>query len=97
MVPLVAGHPEVGDRSIEANRLGLGRRLPLCGAKENADVRGTDFGDARRDGLGFHGVIDGAEDDGVTRDMDDDAAAGKIGDDFVFLGAGLGRGKGQHT
>ena len=31
-------------------------------------------------------MIDGAEDDGVAGDMDDDTAACEVGDDFVFLG-----------
>ena len=62
--------------AVEANGAGLRRRLPLGGAEENADVRGANVGDTRRDGRGLDRTIDGGKDDTVAGDEDDDAAAG---------------------
>lgn len=59
--------------------------MPLRGAKENADVFRTEGGGARRHGFGFQGLVDGAENEGVAGGKDNDAAAGEIGDDFIFL------------
>jgi hypothetical protein len=53
-------------------------------------VRSVNAQDARRNGVGFHGLIDGREDDFVAGDMNDDAASGEIGDDFVTALALLG-------
>jgi hypothetical protein len=39
---------------------------------------------AGRNGTRFQGLIDGGEDDDVLGDMNDDASACEIGDDFVF-------------
>ena len=61
--------------------------LPFGGAEEDADVCIADGGDTGGNGFGFHGVIDHAENDGVTRDLNEHATAGEVGDDFVFLGA----------
>src|ERR1700757_512029 len=87
----MAGDANVRNVSIQANRLGLCWRLPLGGPKEDADMRRADLGDARRDGLGFHRVINGAKNNSITGGMNDDAAAGEIGDDFVFLSGGRPR------
>ena len=71
--------------TVQANGLGLRGDLPFRSAEENADVAAVNGGDSRRDGLGLEGMINRGEDDGVVGDMDDGAAAGQIGDDFVFL------------
>ena len=41
--------------------------------------------------MSFDGLIDGGEDDLVSSDVNNDAAAGKIGDDFVTSYTLLGR------
>jgi len=79
---------KVGNIAVEANGLGLGGNLPFRSAKENADVTIIDGGDTRGNGLGFERVINGREENGIIGNVDDGAAAGEVGDDFVFLGAG---------
>jgi hypothetical protein len=81
---------EVWDVAIEPDGPGLGCDLPFGGAKENADVAAVNGGDTRGNGFGFERVIDGGEKNGVVGDVDDGAAAGEVGNDFVFLG-GAGR------
>ena len=78
---------KVGDVAVEANRPGLRSDLPFGRAKENADVPAVNGGYARRNGFGFEGMIDGRENNGVIGYVDDGAAPGEVGDDFVFLGA----------
>jgi len=78
------------DFAIETDGLGLRGDLPLGSAKENADVPAVYRGDTRGNGFGFEGMIDGREDDGSVGNVNDGAAAGEIGDDFVFLGADEG-------
>lgn len=73
---------------IEAYGPRLRGYLPLRGAEEDAHVRGINLSSARRHGGGLDRMIDDAENDGVARDVDDDAAASKVGDDFVRLGDG---------
>ncbi len=87
------GSRQAGNVTIKANRLGLGGHLPLGSAEENADVTIINGSDARRNGFGLEGMIDGGKEDGVVGDLDDGAAAGEIGDDFVFLGADGGGGE----
>jgi hypothetical protein len=67
--------------------------LPFGSAKENADVAAVNGSDAWRHGLGFKRVIDGRENDGVIGNVDDGAAAGEVGDDFVFLRTGRSGGR----
>ncbi len=48
-------------------------------------MRRVDLYHARWDTAGFHGFIDGGKNNvAVARDVNDDAAAGKIGDDLIF-------------
>jgi len=79
---------KVGEVAIEANGPRLRGDLPLRSAKENSDVTRIDGRDAWRNGFRFKGMIDGREENGVIGDLDDGAAAGQIGDDFVLLRAG---------
>jgi hypothetical protein len=60
-------------------------------------VAGVELQEARRDGVGFDGLVNGGKDDDVVAgDLDDDAAAGEVGDDFVFaLGSLRGSGDGE--
>lgn len=71
--------------AVEANRSRLGGELPLRRAEEDGEVRGVDLRDARGHGLRFERVIDGAEDDGVLGDVDQDPATGEVGDNLVIL------------
>jgi len=76
--------------TVQADRAGSGRRLPLGGAEDDADVGGIQLHEARRDRVSFDGLIDSGEDDDVIfSDLKDDAAAGEAGDDFVFALLGL--------
>jgi len=84
---------EVGDVTVEPNGPGLRGDLPFGSAKENADVAAVNGGDAWRHGFGFERVIDGCENDGVIGNVDDGAAAGEVGDDFVFLRTGRSGGR----
>ena len=84
---------KVGDVSIEPNGPGLRGDLPLGRAKENADVPAVNGGDARGHGFGFERMIDGREHNGVIGNVNDGAAAGEVGDDFVFLGVSRSAGR----
>ena len=77
---------KMGDLTVESNGPGLRSDLPFGGAEQNADVAAVNHGDARGNGFGFERAIDGGEDDGVIGDVNDGAATGEIGDDFLFLG-----------
>lgn len=77
---------EAGDVAIESNGAGLCGHLPLRGAEEDADVMVVNGSDARRNGFGFEGMVDSAEENGIAGNEDDGATAGEVGDDFVFLG-----------
>ena len=78
---------KVGDVPVEPDRPGLRGNLPFRSAEENADVAVINGGDARRHGFGFERMINGGENDGVIGNVNDGAATGEVGDDFVFLGA----------
>jgi hypothetical protein len=61
--------------------------LPFGCAKENADVTAVNGSNAWRNRFGFKRMIDGREHYGAVGNVNDGAAAGEVGDDFVFLGA----------
>lgn len=82
--------------AVEADGRGGGGNLPFGGAENDADVAGVELQEAGWDGTGFDGLVDGGEDnDVVASDLNDDAAAGEVGDDFVFALVSL-RGGGCH-
>ncbi len=76
---------KVRDIPVESNGPGLRGDLPLRCAEENSDVAAVNGDDAGRNRFGLERVIDGGENDGGICNMDDGAAPGEIGDDFVFL------------
>ena len=79
--------------AIEADGLRIRGNLPFGSAENDPDVTGVQLQDARRDGVGFYGQVDGCkEDDVVFSYLNDDAAAGEISDDFVFTLLSLTRG-----
>lgn len=79
--------------AVEADWVGRGGDLPLGGAEDDADVSGIKLQEAGRNGAGFYGLVDGCEDnDVVAGDLNDDAAAGEAGDDFVLALSSLGGG-----
>ena len=84
---------KMGDVAVEPNGLGLGGDLPFGSAEENGDVAAINGRNARGNGFGFERVIDGGKHNGVIGYMNDGAAAGEIGDDFVFLGMGRSAGR----
>ncbi len=79
---------KVRDVAIEPNGPGLRSDLPLRCAKKDADVAAIDGSDARRNGFGFEGMIDARENNGAVGHVNERAATGKVGDDFVFLSTG---------
>jgi hypothetical protein len=80
--------------AVETNGLGRSGKLPFGSTEKDGDMATIDLGDARRNGSGFEGMIDGAEDDGVARDLNEDATTGEVGDNFVLLRTGrCGEGK----
>ena len=78
---------KVGDFPVESNGPGLRGNLPFGCAKENADVPAVNGGHAGRNGFGFERMINGREQYGTVGNVNDGAAAGEVGDDFVFLSA----------
>jgi len=75
----------VRDVVVKANGMGLCGNLPFRGAEEDGDVTRVNFRDARRNRCGFERVVNGGEENGFASDVNDGAAAGEVGDDFVFL------------
>lgn len=69
---------------VQANRLGIGGELPLGCTEKHANMTRVEVHDARRNRIGFDGLIDRSKDDGLSRYVNDDAATGQIGDDFLF-------------
>src|SRR5215469_1256289 len=84
VVPI--GRGEVGDVQVQANGLRLRGDLPFGGSIENAHMAHINRGNARRNRLGFQGMVDRGEQDRVIGDLDNGAPAGKVGDDFLLLG-----------
>ena len=78
---------KVRNVAVEPNGPRLRCDLPFGSAKEDADVAVINGGDAWRHGFGFEGMINGGENDCVISNVNDGAATGEVGDNFVFLGA----------
>ncbi len=92
LVMLVSGTGDILEISIKTHGLRIGGNLPLGRAKDDAYVAGVELQQARRNGIRFQRLIDGGEnDDVVFCHLNDDATAGKIGDDFVFALLRLGQ------
>jgi len=83
---------KVGNVAVEPDGPRLRCDLPFGSAKEDADVAAINGGHARRNGFRFEGMINGGKYDGVVGDVNDCAATGEVGDDFVFLGTGSSAG-----
>src|SRR5260370_416199 len=62
-----------------------GGTTPCRSSEKHGDVRGVEVHHARRNGISLHGLIDGRKDNDILRYVNDGAAAGEIGDDFVFV------------
>src|SRR5215472_6710444 len=99
IIVVAIGRGEVGDVQVEANGLRLRGDLPFRGSIENAHMAHVNRGNARRNRLGFQGMVDRGEQDRVIGDLDNGAPAGKVGDDFLLLGTerGSSRENGQQT
>jgi len=76
---------DMRDIVIETDGTRLRGNLPFGGAEEDGDVMRVNFRDARRDGSGFERVVNGGKENGIASNVNDCAAAGEVGDDFVFL------------
>lgn len=74
-----------GEFTVEADGSGLRGDLPLGRAKQNADVAAVHCSDTRRNGLRLERMVDRGEQDGSVSDVNNGAAASKVGNDFVFL------------
>src|SRR5258705_11446163 len=71
--------------AIEPDRIGISGHTPFRSTKQHGDVGRIGFHYARRNSAGFDGFVDRGENNvAVARYMNDYAAAGKVGDDFVF-------------
>jgi len=78
---------KVRDVAVEPDGPGLRGDLPFGRAKEKTDVAAVNGSNARGNGFGFERMIDGRENDGAIGNVDDGAATGEVGDDFLFLRA----------
>src|SRR6267378_4489486 len=71
--------------AIEPDRIRISWHTPLRSTKQHGNVGRIGFHDARRNSSGLDGFIDCGENNvAVARYMNDYAASGKVGDDFVF-------------
>src|SRR5712671_4474661 len=71
--------------AVQPDRIGISGKAPLRSTKQHGDVGGIGFHDARWNSAGLDRFIDRGENNvAVARYMDDYAASGKVGDDFVF-------------
>jgi hypothetical protein len=71
--------------AIQPHGIWISREAPLRSAKQHGNVGGIGFDDSGRYAASFNRLIYRGENNiTVTRYMDDYAASGKIGDDFVF-------------
>ena len=82
--------------AVQPDGLGVGGNAPFRSSEEDPDVSRIEVHHARRNGVALYGLIDSGKDDGVLGDVNDSAAAGEIGDDFVLvllLGKSVNRGR----
>src|SRR5882757_2566199 len=71
--------------AIEPDRIGISWHTPFRSTKQHGNVGGIGFHYARRYTARLDGFIDRGENNvAVARYMNDYAASGKVGDDFVF-------------
>ena len=74
---------EARNALFHAHRFAPRGDLPVHGTQEHADVPGVQGDKARGDGIGFGGLLEGGENDGVPRYVHDHAARREVGDDLV--------------
>ena len=87
-LPNEDGSEKPGDAlkiAVQPNGLGVGGNAPFRSSEKDADVRGVEVHNSRRDGISLHGLIDGRKNDDVLCHVNDGTAASEIGDDFVFM------------
>src|SRR5882757_11192520 len=71
--------------AIQPDRIRISWHTPLRSTKQHGDVGGIGFHYTRWNSSGLDGFIDRGENNvAVARYMNDYAASGKVGDDFVF-------------
>src|SRR6267154_1785362 len=71
--------------AIQPDRIGISGHTPFRSTKQHGNMGGIGFHYARRNSSGLDGFIDRGENNvAVARYMNDYAASGKVGDDFVF-------------
>jgi len=71
--------------AVQPDRIGISGEAPLRSTKQHGNVGGIGFHYARWNSAGLDGFIDRGENNvAVPRYMNDYAASGKVGDDFVF-------------
>src|SRR6267154_3301200 len=71
--------------AIEPDRIGISGHTPFRSTKQHSNVGRIGFHYAGWNSSGFDGFIDRGENNvAVARYMNDYAASGKVGDDFVF-------------
>src|SRR6266481_5594515 len=71
--------------AVQPDRIGISGHTPFRSTKQHGNMGGVGFHDARRNSASLDGFIDRGENNvAVARYMNDYAASGKVGDDFVF-------------
>ena len=73
------------DIVVQTDGLGSGRQLPFGGTEKDGDMSFVYLGNPGWDGSGLERVIDCGKDDGIAGNLDNDAPAGKVGDNLVDL------------
>ena len=81
---------------IYSNGFWVGRDTPFRSAKQDTDMRGIQVHHAGWNGIPLDRLVDGGKENHVFGDMNNDAAARQIGDDFVFVALGE-TGSGQES
>src|SRR5437879_9269233 len=71
--------------TVQPNGLGIGGNAPFRSSEKDTDVRCVEVHHPRRNGISLDRLIDGRKDDGLPCHVNDGAAAGEVGDDFILV------------
>jgi len=70
--------------AVQPKGLRISRNSPLRRSEENADVSVVEVHHTGRNGISFDGLIDSGKNDHILGGMNDDAATGEVGNNFVL-------------
>jgi hypothetical protein len=71
--------------AIDSNGFWVGRDTPFRSAQQDSNMRGIQVHHPGWNGIPFDGLVDGGKENDVPGDVNNDAAARQIGDDFVLV------------